>query len=231
MSIEAVAWALNEAPVQDASALLVLIGLANHAARDGSNSYPSRDTLAGYARCSVRTVSVKLKALEEAGVIKRGDQAHVAHLRGDRRPVVYDLQYDVQILHPVGSGYPDGVQPEVERGEAGGIDGVKASAHKPSLEPKDEPSAVVSTSTGTNPARRTWRPSDRAVESAKAITPITDIELSILRYVTVKAERKAAPDSAEWLRWFVEDEKKARADERENQASQYRQRKWYDVAE
>jgi hypothetical protein len=230
VSIEAVAWALNDAPVKDASALLVLIGLANHAARDGKGAYPSRETLSVYARCSVRTVAVKLKVLEESGVIVRGDQAHVAHLRGDRRPVVYDLNYDVQILHPVGSGYENDVQTEVERGEAGGNNDVQVSAHKPSLEPKDEPSVVVSNQRA-KPARRGWYPSDNAIAEALSLDPVTEIPLHVSRYKVVKAERHAQPDSAEWLRWFIEDEKKARAEEREKEASRFRQRKWYDVAE
>lgn len=234
MSIEAVAWALNDAPVKDASALLVLIGLANHAARDGKGSYPSRETLATYARCSVRTVAVKLRVLEEAGVIVRGDQAHVAHLRGDRRPVVYDLNYDVQILHPVGSGYENDVQTEVERGEAGGNNDVQVSAHKPSLEPNTNHGVVVSNQQqqASSPRkRRGWWPSDNAIAEAESLDPVTDIALHVSRYKVVKAERHAQPDSAEWLRWFIEDEKKARAEEREKEASKYRQRKWYDVAE
>lgn len=234
MSIEAVAWALNDAPVKDASALLVLIGLANHAARDGHGAYPSRETLSHYARCSVRTVSVKLKVLEEAGVIERGDQELVSHLRGDRRPVVYDLKYDVQILHPVGSGYEDDVQTEVSRGEAGGNHDVQVSAHKPSIEPKDKPSVVVSNQEQQSSAprkRRGWYPSDNAIAEALSLDPVTDIPLHVSRYKVVKAERHAQPDSAEWLRWFIEDEKKARAEEREKEASKYRQRKWYDVAE
>jgi hypothetical protein len=60
---------------------------------------------------------------------------------------------------------------------------------------------------------------------------VTEIPLHVSRYKVVKAERHAQPDSAEWLRWFIEDEKKARAEEREKEASRFRQRKWYDVAE
>ena len=84
-------WALKDAPVPDPVAHLILIGLADHAADDGSNARPSRATLADYAHVTARTVGTKLKLLEESGVIRRGDQQQVAHLRSDRRPVVWDL--------------------------------------------------------------------------------------------------------------------------------------------
>lgn len=153
MSHKAAQWVLNDAPVTDATALLVLHGLADHANPDGEGAYPSRETLARYARCSVRSVSVKLKVLEDGGVILRGDQELVSHIRADRRPTVWNLNYDVQILHPVGSGYDDEQMParradedevqtpspgEDERGADEGSTGcrtesndVQVPAHKP----------------------------------------------------------------------------------------------------
>jgi hypothetical protein len=55
MSIEAINWALNKAPIptdrKDASSLAsVLIGLANHADPDGRNAFPSVDRLTRYTR-------------------------------------------------------------------------------------------------------------------------------------------------------------------------------------
>lgn len=91
MSIRAMSWALKDAPVPDPVAHLILIGLADHAADDGTNARPSRATLADYAHVTPRTVGTKLKLLEESRLIRRGDQQQVAHLRSDRRPVVWDL--------------------------------------------------------------------------------------------------------------------------------------------
>lgn len=91
MSIEAVAWALNTADVADATEVLVLIGIANHAAKDGTGSRAGQATLAHYARCSDRTVRRKLSALEGRGVIRRGDQRAAAHIPASVRPVVWDL--------------------------------------------------------------------------------------------------------------------------------------------
>lgn len=61
MSIEAISWALNRAPIptgrRDASTLAsVLIGLANHADPDGRNAFPSVARLVRYTRLAERTV-------------------------------------------------------------------------------------------------------------------------------------------------------------------------------
>ncbi|MGW4154119.1 helix-turn-helix domain-containing protein [Micromonospora chersina] len=91
MSIEAVAWALSEAPDVPPSALAVLIGLANHAHANGRAAFPSQERLAFYARKSVRTVRNDLAELARLGLIRRGDQRHAIFLPADRRPVVWDL--------------------------------------------------------------------------------------------------------------------------------------------
>jgi DNA-binding transcriptional ArsR family regulator len=89
-------WALS-LPVQtlkDSSARHVLLCLANYAGSNGAGAFPSASTLAQDTGLSERTVRYKLDALEESGLIKKGNQAIAAvHIdRHDRRPVVYDLQ-------------------------------------------------------------------------------------------------------------------------------------------
>ena len=192
MSIEAMVWALNKAPVTDSAALLVLLGLANHADSEGKDAFPSRETLSLYARCSVRTVAVKLKALEDGGIIRRGDQQKLAHLRPDRRPVNWDLNYDVQNLPPVGSGYD--VQTEVERGAESGntagspaSNGVQTSAHKPSIT-SHEPSIEVErveTSAPTAPATQ-LEPVQSSAE------PVMDAEANHIT-VSIKAVQRLFP--------------------------------------
>ncbi|MEU4155655.1 hypothetical protein [Actinoplanes sp. NPDC026670] len=91
MSIEALAWALEQAPDVAPHELPTLIGLANHAHADGTAAYPAVPKLAGYARKGDRAVQRDLASLLEKGVIRLGDQRHVAHIPADRRPVVYDL--------------------------------------------------------------------------------------------------------------------------------------------
>lgn len=95
---------------------------------------------------------------------------------------------------------------------------------------KDDVVGSSSTSP-TSRKRRAWQPSDAAKQTALDLEPITDINISIARYEVVKAEKKTQPDSAEWLRWFMEDEKKARREEQDKANSRFKQRKWFDVAE
>lgn len=95
-------WAMREAPIPEptpegmpaASALAqVLVGLADHAGEGGLASFPSQELLAWYARISERQVRRCLNALEDLGIIRRGNQAiAAAHIPDPRhRPVVYDL--------------------------------------------------------------------------------------------------------------------------------------------
>jgi hypothetical protein len=123
MSIEAISWVLNDAPIpanrRDASSLaMVLVGLANHADPDGCNAVPSVATLVRYTRLSERSVQNALRALEELGLILPSDPQIVAAYvkRADRRPNGWDLVIHnpvhnsvhsaaggVQTLHPVGT--------------------------------------------------------------------------------------------------------------------------------
>lgn len=98
MSIEAISWALNDAPIptnrRDASSLaMVLVGLANHADPDGRNAFPSNATLTRYTRLSERSVRGILRELTALNLIQPSDPGIVAAYisRADRRPNGYDL--------------------------------------------------------------------------------------------------------------------------------------------
>ena len=95
MSVEAISWALNLAPVpadrggQPSSACkFVLVGLANHAGPDGTGAFPSVATLVRYTGLSERTVRTCLDRLAAAGIIAPCDPDIVAARikRADRRP-------------------------------------------------------------------------------------------------------------------------------------------------
>jgi hypothetical protein len=98
MSIEAINWALNHAPIpndrKDASTLAItLIALANHAGPDGRDAFPSVDRMMNYTRLSRRTVQRSLRSLEELGLIRRG-HTRVRNARieqANSRPEVYNL--------------------------------------------------------------------------------------------------------------------------------------------
>lgn len=98
MSIEAINWALNHAPIptdrKDASTLAItLLALANHAGPDGRDAYPSVDRMMRYTRLSRRTVQRSLRSLEELGLIRPGNtrirDANIAE--ANSRPQVYNL--------------------------------------------------------------------------------------------------------------------------------------------
>lgn len=91
MSLEAIAWALVEAPDVPPQCVSLLVGLANHADSRGRGAYAGQKLLAGYARKSDRSVRNDLGSLLERGLIRPGDQSLAAHIPADCRPVVYDL--------------------------------------------------------------------------------------------------------------------------------------------
>lgn len=91
MSLKAMTWVMEDAPVNDATSLLILYALADRASDDGTAAWPSQEWLAKRARCTDRTVRRKLNQLEEQGLIRKGNPKFVEHIRQDRRPTVWDL--------------------------------------------------------------------------------------------------------------------------------------------
>jgi hypothetical protein len=155
VSVRCVTWALEKAPVQDPTQVLLLIALADRANEDGMSAWPSQEWLAQRARCSTRTVRRHLVELEHAGVIRRGDQRSVAHLRVDKRPVVWDLAVEVESDNAAGqrqdrlSGRSEWPGGQNVRADTPGTSGRTAVSYKPSLEPSlvlthaSEPSRVT----------------------------------------------------------------------------------------
>lgn len=337
MSIRAVSWALKDAPVPDAVSHLILIGLADHAEDDGTNARPSQALLADYAQVSVRTVGYKMKALAEAGLIIRGDQQQVAHLRADRRPTVWDLnlnrvrakvkkqrtddlqnlQVDVPEVHdlqPVADRSPNDLQ-NLQTVEGSGLqnlqtvqdmgvhglqdlqtvpkndlqnlqtvegmedDGLQGPAGREATACKllqTEPSLTTSTKVDvvghlsnarenfdstaeagtttpvTDPTNITtiedssrdvpaelrshlipgsFIPAADAWRQAKAITKHVNPVLHLVRYNTVKREKKQNPTNGEWLRWLVQDEANAETEARRAALTSRQQESWYKVAD
>jgi len=104
VSVEAISWALNLAPVprdrggkRNPACKAVLIGLANHAAPDGKDAFPSVRTLVRYTDLSERTVRTALDRLEAESIIQPCDPAVVAAKikRADHRPQGWDLAMQV----------------------------------------------------------------------------------------------------------------------------------------
>jgi hypothetical protein len=100
VSVEAVTWALNLAPVPadaggkpNSACAFVLVALANHADSDGTAAFPSAETLMRYTRLSERTVRTALDRLAASAVIRPCAPEIVAARirRADRRPQGWDL--------------------------------------------------------------------------------------------------------------------------------------------
>jgi DNA-binding Lrp family transcriptional regulator len=100
VSVEAISWALNLAPVPrdrggkpNPACKAVLIGLANHAGPDGKEAFPAVRTLIRYTCLSERTVRTALDRLEAEGIIRTCDPVIIAAKikRADQRPQGWDL--------------------------------------------------------------------------------------------------------------------------------------------
>ena len=93
MSNYAITFAIKQQIVTDPTARHVLLLLADSAGLNGEAAFPSRATLSNASGLSIRTVQRKLMDLQEAGLIKRGNQkiAQAYIDRQDRIPIVYDI--------------------------------------------------------------------------------------------------------------------------------------------
>lgn len=124
MSIQAVAWAIDQQEVHDPVTQLVLICLANYAAADGSSAYPGVARLALDTRLSERAVQYQLRKLEKMVLIRKGNQAIVAARisRADKRPTCYEILMkergapDAPRVVTGCTATQSGVHPVVERG-------------------------------------------------------------------------------------------------------------------
>lgn len=129
MSIEAVGRTLP-APL-GGNAKVILLGMANHAHADGTNAYPSMETLAGYAHCDRRTAQRNVRKLEGDGFIEREGVGPAGQTR-----------YRVVFGRWEGGGKMPGPN------AAGGIEGQGGAAPVP-----PEPSIEPSKGKGSAPAR------------------------------------------------------------------------------
>ena len=108
MSVQALVAVMNATELEvDSTQMAVLIQLANCAAEDGTNAWPSVATLAARARISERAVHGALRKLEAGRVIR------ATRVSSGRRPTVYAinmrlLEASVSAhVRPMGEGAPD----------------------------------------------------------------------------------------------------------------------------
>ncbi len=91
MSLKAITWVMECAPVKSPAEQVVLYALADRAHDDGTCAWPAQAWLAERTRLSTRTVRRHLAEMEERGLIRRGDPQLVSHIPSQRRPIVWDL--------------------------------------------------------------------------------------------------------------------------------------------
>jgi DNA-binding transcriptional MocR family regulator len=92
MSLEAVTWVKNlDYDACTLGPFRVLLILAEHADSEGKRAFRAKRKLAAVLGVSDRSIQRWYKELLQDGLIRVGDQAYVAHIPADRRPVVYDV--------------------------------------------------------------------------------------------------------------------------------------------
>ncbi|MGW2253188.1 helix-turn-helix domain-containing protein [Kitasatospora sp. NPDC001660] len=100
MSFLAVEWALEHSPVTDPYERLLLTVLARKANSDGTDAYPSRNSLARAGLCDKSTVTRRLRRLEARGIIREGDQRAAFRIPKSLRPKVYDIMIPFSFFSP-----------------------------------------------------------------------------------------------------------------------------------
>lgn len=176
LSVRVMSLIWEHAPVSEGE-LLVLLAIADHAADDGTNAWPSKATLARKARLSERRVQQILRSLEDKGLIrvetqKGGTLEMDNRLRPNRYTIVVSalktgsvpsgekpiapLDVVVDDLHLVVSPDPAGENFGAVRGEVWSTLGEKPISPKPSLEPSIEPS--INTSSANAEAIEVFKP-------------------------------------------------------------------------
>ena len=164
MTIEAMKWAMKDAPVESPAEAMVLLCLADHANQDGTCAWPSHETIAKVARMTDRNVRYILQRLEARGIIRRGDQARAGYIQARYRPVVWDLNMDAQAAPEAAPAFTDSraeihdsraeihdSRAEIHDAEGGNP---RQSGRKPT---SDEPSTKPTTEPTTEPARESGR--------------------------------------------------------------------------
>lgn len=72
-------------------AFRVLLKLANVANPEGRNAWRSKHDLAEELGVDARSIQRAMRELEEANLVRKGDQKFVSHIRAGYRPTVYDI--------------------------------------------------------------------------------------------------------------------------------------------
>lgn len=224
MSVYAMVWVKKYAPTINSTEMCILYALADRANDDGRGCWPYYATLADESRCSVPTVKRHIKALEDRGLIVRGDQSQVADYPPDKRPVVWDLNMGLrrekaayQSDTPGGRGINGdkaGYQTEqsevstvTKRGITGDTHNLPITTHTTSLQPTNDHSAFdewwehYPKKVGKGQARTAFR---RALKKVDLGTLMDGTRQLAAHHQQAGTDKKFIPNPSTWLngeRW------------------------------
>lgn len=119
MSWQASSWA-DSLPydVVGHLAYRVLNKLANVANVEGTIAFRDKAGIAEELGVSQRSVQRAYRELEAAALIHPGDQSYVRHIRADKRPTVYELNYRWKTQYSAPElPWPEALDGETERGD------------------------------------------------------------------------------------------------------------------
>lgn len=213
VSLKAMLWVMEEAPIDSPAEGMILYALADRASDDGTAAWPSQQWIADRACCSKRTVIRHLQAMEDRGLIRRGDQRHVAHIRFDKRPIVWDLALSLDRNSPPTAGgqndtsmragcqtVQSGVTNRAERGDTGVTQTVLNPPEHTQPEPATETSFEVfwgahPRSVKKSQTKKHW---EQAIQETPAETILTSLQKAIKDWRHL--DRRWIPQSDTWLR-------------------------------
>lgn len=228
MSLEALVWALKEAPTQSHAETLVLLVLADRAGGDGGfkDACPSQKTIGEITQMSSSSVKRHVRALESRGLIVRGNQRVTSGFREDRRPVVWNLNRSMKRSSDTSRGVTAmSPRSRMSPGSNRASRGVTAMTYEPSLiEPSlkgasdapkrnDYPSDFEefwkhypSRGKHPNPKKSAFSKWKTAIKTTDADTLITAVKA----YASsgLPEDRQMIPQAATWLsqeRWEQQD--------------------------
>lgn len=96
----------------------VLVKLANVSNDKGTIAFRSKSEMAEELGVSQRSIQRALRELESAALIKPGDQSYVRHIRADKRPTVFELNFRWRTQYSAPElPWPEDESGETERGD------------------------------------------------------------------------------------------------------------------
>lgn len=143
MSLNAYVWAASlPLDLLSATAFRVLLKYADGADQHGRTAWRTAAEVAVELQCSPRTVQRAIRELVAQGILIEGDQSYVAHIRADRRPVVFDINMTGMLPQqlPIGttpSVTPHGTTDSARYDRSGLHDTTAAVAHRTVIEPSN----------------------------------------------------------------------------------------------